>query len=107
MSDNQDYISLPIVRVGLEDVPIHFINDFTIQHDKGEFFLTVGQLQPPILLGTLEERKKQAEKLGYVPIKIVARFGLTPRRLKELIDVLQENLRKYNATFKEGAPYAD
>ena len=95
MNKEQDVISLPITYLGLEDMPILFANQFVIQHEKNEFVLTVGQLQPPILLGTPEERKEQAKKLTYVPIRVVARFGLTRQRLAELIEVLQSNLRTY------------
>ncbi|MDY6917620.1 MAG: hypothetical protein SVP26_06690 [Chloroflexota bacterium] len=100
MAEDKDLVRLPIVRVGLDEVPIEFVNDFVVQHDRGEFFLTVGQLQPPIVLGTREERKEQAERLGYLSVKVVARFGLTRRRLEELIGVLQENLRGYDEKFK-------
>ena len=96
MNREQDAITLPVTYLGLEDVPILFANQFVIQHEKNEFILTVGQLQPPILLGAPEERKEQAKKLAYVPIKVVARFGLTRQRLAELIEALQSNLRKYD-----------
>jgi len=96
MNREQDAITLPVTYLGLEDVPILFANQFVIQHEKNEFVLTVGQLQPPILLGSPEERKEQAKKLTYVPIRVVARFGLTRQRLAELIEVLQSNLRKYD-----------
>ena len=96
MNREQDTITLPVTYLGLEDVPILFANQFVIQHEKNEFVLTVGQLQPPILLGLPEERKEQAKKLTYVPIRVVARFGLTRQRLAELIEALQSNLRKYD-----------
>jgi len=96
MNREQDTISLPVTYLGLEDVPILFANQFVIQYEKNEFVLTVGQLQPPILLGSTEERKEQAKKLTYVPIRVVARFGLTRQRLAELIEALQSNLRKYD-----------
>ena len=96
MNQEEAAITLPVVYVGAEDEPILFANQFVIQHEKNEFVLTVGQLQPPILLGSPEERKEQAKKLTYVPIKVVARFGLTRQRLAELIEALQSNLRKYD-----------
>ena len=96
MNGEQDAITLPLTYLGLEDVPILFANQFVIQHEKNEFILTVGQLQPPILVGAPEERKEQAKKLTYVPIRVVGRFGLTRQRLAELIEVLQSNLRTYD-----------
>ena len=96
MNQEEHAVSLPVVYIGAEDEPILFANQFVIQHEKNEFVLTVGQLQPPILLGSPEERKEQAKKLTYVPIKVVARFGLTRQRVAELIEVLQSNLRRYD-----------
>ena len=96
MNREQDAITLPVTYLGLEDVPILFANQFVIQHEKNEFVLTVGQLQPPILLGSPEERMEQAKKLTYVPIKVVARFGLTRQRLAELIEAFQSNLKIYD-----------
>ncbi len=96
MNQEEDAITLPVTYLGVEDVPILFANQFVIQHEKNEFVLTVGQLQPPILLGSPEERKEQAKRLTYVPIRVVGRFGLTRQRLAELIEVLQSNLRTYD-----------
>lgn len=96
MATGEPMIQLPIVYVGLEDVPILFGNHFIIQHEQNEFIFTVGQLTPPILLGTPEERLEQAKKLSYVPVRVVARLGFTRQRLEELIGALQENLRAYD-----------
>lgn len=96
VSQEQEFVSIPLVRIGAEDVPIYMVNDFVIQHNQNEFILTVGQFQPPILLGTEEERRRQAEQIAYVPIKAVARLGFTRQRLVELIEALQSNLRKYD-----------
>ena len=96
MNQKEDAMTLPVIYIGAEDEPILFANQFVIQHEKNEFILTVGQLQPPILLGSPEDRKEQVKKLTYVPIMVVARFGLTRQRLAELIEVLQSNLRRYD-----------
>ena len=95
-------LQIPLVRVGLEDVPIQLANDFVIQHQQNEFILSIGQYQPPILLGTSEERREQAERISYVPIRTVARIGLTRQRLVELIKILQDNLQRYDVSQAEG-----
>ena len=86
---------LPIVREGIEDVPILFANDFIAQFRGTEFILTVGQLQPPIIFGSAEERQEQLDKTGYVPVQVVARLGLTEQRMGQLIEVLNQNWEKY------------
>ena len=98
MAGSEEEIQVPILIVGADDVPIVLANQFIIQHQQQEFIITFGQVAPPYLFGTDEERREQAKNLSYVPIKIVGRFGLTRDRMVELIGVLQENL----ATFDKG-----
>ena len=90
----QEY-TLPLVREGIEDAPILFANDFIIQNQGSEFILTVGQLQPPVLLGTAEERQAQLEKTTYVSVRIIARLGLTEQRMGQLVEVLNQQWDKY------------
>ena len=87
--------AVPIVVTGLEDVPILFSNQFYGQFHQTEFIITFCQIQPPLLVGTQEEVRQQAEHISAVPARVVARIGLTTQRMTELIRVLQENLQNY------------
>lgn len=90
---------IPLSWVGVEELPIFQVNQFLSQSDpQGEFFLTCGQMTMPPLLGTPEEQTAQLERVAYVPIKPVARLGLTRRRVEELIDILQQTLSGYDRT---------
>jgi hypothetical protein len=80
---------VPIVWSGVEDLPVLYVNQFVSQAGPGEIFLTIGQLQPPALLGNEEERREQIEQISYVQVKPIARLAMTPSKLKELIQVLQ------------------
>lgn len=88
--EEQDRL-VPVVWAGLDDIPIMFANQFAIQGDGSELLLTVGQLVPPMLLGSDDERRQQAETISYVPIKTICRVSLTAERLDELIDVLTQH----------------
>jgi hypothetical protein len=89
-------IQVPVVWMGVEDVPILHANAFVSQFDPQTFdslILTVGQLTPPAIAGgTIEEREEQARQVAYVPIKPVVRLGLTIARASELAATLQANL---------------
>ncbi len=87
--------AVPIVVTGMEDVPILFSNQFYVQHHQTEFIVTFCQIQPPLLIGTPAEQRQQAEHINSVPAKVVARIGLTPQRMTELVRALQENLQNY------------
>jgi len=73
------------------------VNQFLCQFNQDEFFLTVGQMVPPALIGpTPEERLEEAEQIPYVPIKPLARLAFTRQRLVELVATLQANIAQYD-----------
>jgi hypothetical protein len=89
-------IQIPLAWIGVEEVPIFFANQAVVQFQQNEFILTFGQMSPPAILGsTEEERAEQAEEIPYVPVKPLARLGLTEARMRELIALLEVNLRNY------------
>lgn len=84
-------IQLPIAWVGSEDVSIALVNQFLGQVGlQDEVILTFGQLTPPTLLGTHEQQQEQMKDIPFVPVKPVARLGLTKAGLDQLIDVLEQ-----------------
>lgn len=92
MADEQplENFRVPVVWVGADEVPVFFANQFVAQVERGEVFLTVGQLVPPAILpGPPEAFREQAERIQYVPVQTVARIALTPARLQDLIQVLE------------------
>jgi hypothetical protein len=95
-------VEIPIIWVGVEDAQILFANQFLGQVEEQEVVLTFGQITPPVLLGPPERRRQQVERLGYIPVKTVARFGMTRARLEELIGVLQETARNFDARDRGG-----
>ncbi len=94
-------VELPLFFVGAEDTPILFSNLMVVQHQHNEFLVTFGQFSPPLVLGTPEEQMEQAKSMPYVPVRVVARIGMTPQRMAELIAVLQENYNKFRASRSE------
>ena len=95
VEEEEGSVAVPVVWVGADELPVLFANQFVAQVDRGEVFLTVGQMQPPALLGTVEERKQQAEQLQFVAVKPIARIAMTPSRLRELISVLEITVTNY------------
>ncbi len=94
--DDPDRIQVPVAWIGADEVPVLFANQFIAQIDRGEIFLTVGQLVPPPIMGaTEEERREMAENVQFVPVKPVARIAFTPGRLSELISILEITKRNH------------
>ena len=87
---------VPLLWVGTDEVPAVLVNHFLFQTEQDEIFLTFGTLTPPVLLAdTREELRQQVSRLGYVPVRTVGKFSLTPRRTRELIELLQRGLINY------------
>jgi hypothetical protein len=76
----------------------------------GEFILTFAQISPPMLVGTPEEQREQAEKLDAVHAAVVARLSLNEFRVEQLIRLLQGHLERVRTRSREmeaeGAPDA-
>lgn len=80
---------------GLEDCPIQFTNQMLVQHVDNEFVLTFGYMTPPVFLQP--RTAEEAPSIESLPVKPILRLGMTPGRMLELIKVLQENYRNYQA----------
>lgn len=86
-----DDVQLRLFVTGADDVPIVFSNMAIVQHERQEFILTFAQYSPPLVLGDAAEQREQLEAMPYLPVNVVARIGMTPDRLREFIQILQEN----------------
>jgi hypothetical protein len=96
--ESSGIIAIPVVWIGSDDHPILLANQFVVQYQEDdEFFITIGQLQPPMILGdTPADRLDQAKKMSFVPVQVIARLSMTKARTLELIEVLQTNVRNYD-----------
>jgi hypothetical protein len=95
-------VELKVDWTGIEDVPLLVANQFVVQFHEGAFVLSLGQVTPPVLVGTPEQRKADAQDLESVPVKGVARVYLTRQRLEELVQGLQSTLDAAPRTKAEG-----
>lgn len=91
----EEGIEIPLFMVGAEDVPIIFSNLAVVQHEDREFILTFAQYTPPFAFGPADQAQEQIQRMPYLPVKAVARIGMTPERLEQLIDVLRANYNKW------------
>ena|SRR5438477_9080911 len=89
--------SVPLVYQGLDELPIMFANQFLIQNQQTEFIVAFGQQAPPLILpGTEEEQAAQLERIEFVPVSMLARFGLTEERFRELLKLMTDYLKSYD-----------
>jgi hypothetical protein len=89
-------IQVPVVWVGVDDLPVHYVNQFVGTVSPNEAFLTLGSLVPPAIMGaTDEDRLAQARSIDFVQIRPVVRVAVTEQGLRDLIGVLNETLSNY------------
>jgi len=86
---------LPLEWVEFDETPIHFANQFLIQHQPDEFVLSLGQVTGPPVVGPPEHRQMPVD-MTHVPIMTLARVGLTRQRLVEMIALLQAELEDHD-----------
>jgi hypothetical protein len=90
-----------------ESLPLMFANAFVSQLGSqagtagppDAIYLTIGQLAPPLLVGTPEEVAQQAARFnGTVEVRPVARIVLSRERAAELGELLQTVIKQYDDT---------
>jgi hypothetical protein len=86
--------TLPVIWSGWETTPLQFANQFILQHNGPDVFLTVGSLAPPVLVGSQDEMRAQAEAMSHVPAQIIARLVLSVEGTQQLAGALNTHLKR-------------
>lgn len=93
-----DEVQVRLLWIDLDETPVYAANQFIGQFHGQEIIVAFGHMSPPVIVGeTLEERRGQAEGLGYVPVRPVARISLTRENLGSLMNILEQTKRNYEA----------
>jgi hypothetical protein len=81
---------------GLEDLPILAATNFaTAVVASNEIMLVIGQAVPPILSGTAQEQADKIMELDVVTAHPLVRVLLTPKRVQDLIGMLNVTLAQH------------
>jgi hypothetical protein len=77
-------------------------NQFLVQIDAAgerpdQIVLSVGQVTGPPLIGTVDEKRAQLDAISHASVHTLARYSVTPARVKELIKLLEGILRAFDA----------
>lgn len=80
---------------GAGAVVIQTANQFLAQIDVAgehpdQLILAIGQVTPPVVLGTPEQKRAQLEEIDEINVNTLARYSITLARLRELIGLLQQ-----------------
>ena len=102
-------VSLPLIWVGGDALPVVKVNQILLQIDHvGDVFLTLGTATPPALIvDSPQDLERQVEGMGYLPIQTVARLSLSPHTMEELAKMLARGLEMQATRMTEGGSSDD
>jgi len=87
---------ISVKRIFPEDLQSNFASHFVIQHDLYKFILTFYEVWPPVLLGeTGEDVGQVIDNIDSIEAKCIARIVVTPEKMREFYEAIQNNLQKY------------
>ena len=81
------------------DLPGRYATNLTVQHTEHEFIISFYEARPPVIVGSPEERSQKVALIDHVRAQCVARVIVAASRMQEFVDVLHQNLEKYQDTF--------
>ena len=87
--------AISLVWVGLEDTPVRSVTNTICQIHEDLFIVSFGFTNPPILVGTAAEVRKQIDAVEAVRVTPVARMAVTEAHMENIIKVFQDSLKRY------------
>lgn len=100
MTEVPGKFAVPITFEGADEVSIQHANCFFVSHTDDEFFITFAQAHPPYKLKMTKEEVDEIRKSG-LRSKVIARIMVSPIKMKELLDVLNENYGRFSRIRKD------
>ncbi|MCY3410337.1 MAG: DUF3467 domain-containing protein [Candidatus Heimdallarchaeota archaeon] len=99
----------PVIKIEGQDKSSLFASEFHCLHTPHEFLLTVLEVLPQmkfvhedVMHPTTNQPGKVARlKNDFILQKIIGRYAMSPASFKKLVNVLNQNLKKYEEKFGE------
>jgi hypothetical protein len=104
--EDQETLVVPVTWGDVEALPVLAANQLAVQVDSlgtrpDLVVLTVGHVVPPIISGPEEQRLAQVEQITEVVVQPLARFSLSPGRLREWADLLRTTADRFEEMQRE------
>src|SRR5262249_27412992 len=97
----------PIRWQSPDEVETKLATHIVVQHTEHEFILSFFEIKPPIIVGTPEQREKQAQDLSFIQAHCVARIAITPGRMEDFLELMASNMEKFRANVKSAEREAE
>jgi Protein of unknown function (DUF3467) len=89
---------VPIIWEVPAGLPTHYSTNLIVQHSDEDFTITFWDVRPPVLIGTREDKLRQVEELREIRPTALVRIILSPRKMREFTQVMQDNLKTFEET---------
>lgn len=97
-------VGIPLVWIGLEELSVQLANQAICQYTPdGQFIVSIGQMAPPVLLGSPEEIRQEVKRLSHIAVKPLLRVNFSESSLRDLLRIIQTNLEQFEAQKKAEA----
>ena len=72
-----------------------FANHMIIQFDNHEFHLSFFEIQPPVLIGSEEDKRQVLESLDHIDAVCVARIVISKDRMPVFVKAISEHVARH------------
>jgi len=90
-------IDIKLFLTGAEEKEIVFSNIAVVQHEEQEFRVDLCTVLPSARTWVAGRSTGAGKTMPYLPVKVVARIGMTAPRMVALIDALQTNFQAWQS----------
>lgn len=77
------------------------MTNLVVQFTGEEFLISFFEVRPPLIVGTPEEKRVQIARVEAVEARCLTRIAVSPGRMGEFIEVMQEQLQRAKETAAE------
>ena len=96
-----DAVKLPLDWHIPEHMPCQYATNLVVQHTEHEFIISFFRASPPIVFGPREDAIERTRQMESVRAECVGRIVVAPGRMPEFVEVLQQNLERFNQSMSE------
>ncbi len=87
-------ISVPIEWHVSENITSKYVTNMIVQHTQEAFIISFFEIAPPLVL-----EEDEIPNVESVKAECIGRFIIAPGRMAAFIEVMQENLDRFNSVF--------
>ncbi len=103
MTDKIVSKQIPLERKYPADLQSHFVSNLVVQFLPDHFILSFFEVWPPAIIADTDAEKQHAlNSVDHIDANCIARIVLTPARMKEFIQLLNDNYGKFEMMQEQG-----